>query len=183
MNRAAPATRYGVLAQGFHWLIAVLFVIVVSIAWYMGDLPLGPEKIKVYNLHKSFGVTILALALLRLAWRLTHRPPPLPPSMPDWEKKAAHGVHVLLYALLFLQPTLGIVQSWYAGFPISVFGLFVLPDPLASNEAMKDLLGNVHTFIGWTFVWLVVAHIAAALRHHFVLKDDILRRMLPGGSS
>lgn len=181
MNRAVPAVRYGAVAQGFHWLIAVLFIAAVAIAWYMVDLPLSPYMVKTYNLHKSIGVTILALAVLRLLWRQFNRPPPLPSTMPQWEQRVAHGAHILLYLLLFAQPIIGIVFSWAAGIPVVVFGLFVLPNLMAANESLKEILQWVHIYVGWSFVGLVVLHAAAALRHHFLLKDDVLRRMLPGG--
>ncbi len=173
-------SRYGPLAQAFHWLTAGLVLAGVVIALYMTGLPLSPEKIKVYNLHKSIGVTILALTLLRLAWRMLSPPPPLPPAMPRLERNAARASHVLLYALLVAQPVVGLFHSWAASFPVVVFGLVTLPSLTAPNPQLKLLLEGVHSALGWSLIALVCLHVAAALRHHFIVKDEILRRMLPG---
>lgn len=173
--------RYGLVAQGAHWLVFLLVAALFGIAWYMVDLPLGPEKIKIYNLHKSIGVTVLSLMLLRLIWRQISRPPPLPRGTPAWERAAAHASHVLLYTLLLVQPTVGIVHSWSANFPVVVFGLFILPNLTGPSESLKELLSAVHYWGGWILLALIATHVGAALRHHFLLRDDVLRRMLPGG--
>lgn len=175
--------RYGLAAMGFHWLVAALILATIAIAWYMTGLPLSPEKIKVYNLHKSIGVTILALAVLRLLWRLVSPAPPLPGGMAAWERRAAHASHVALYGLLFAQPVIGILHSNAASFPVVVFGLFTLPAAIGPDAELKKLLEAVHGWLGWGFLGLICLHAAAALRHHFLLKDDILRRMLPGGGA
>jgi len=174
--------RYGALAQLLHWVIAALVVVMFVVGWYMTDLPLGPDKIKVYNLHKSFGVLILALMALRLLWRFTSPAPPLPAGMPGHERAAATASHVLLYLLILAQPVIGILHSAAANFPVVVFGLFTLPALAGPSEPLKDALGAAHFWLGWAILGLVCLHVAAALRHHFLLKDDILRRMLPGQS-
>ncbi len=175
--------RYGAVAQGLHWLIAALIVVMFGLGWYMTGLPLGPDKIKIYNLHKSIGVLILGLAVLRLVWRLISRPPPLPAEMPDWERAAARTSHALLYLLLFAQPLIGIAHSGAANFPVVVFGSFTLPALVGPDEALKKLLGAAHFWTSWAILGLVCLHVAAALRHHLVVKDDVLRRMLPGGGA
>ena len=172
--------RYGAVAQGFHWLIAVLIIATIVIALYMTGLPLSPEKIKTYNLHKSIGVTILALALLRLVWRFVSPPPPLPATMADWERAAATASHLTLYALLFAQPIIGIFHSSAANFPVVVWGAVTLPSVTAPDEELKKTLEALHSWLGWAFIALICLHVAAALRHHFIVKDDILRRMIPG---
>ncbi len=174
--------RYGAVAQAFHWLTVVLVFALVGIAMYMDDLPLGPEKIRVFNLHKSIGVTVLALTVLRLLWRQVSPKPALPAGMKQWEWMAAHIGHLLLYVLLIVQPAIGIVHSWSANFPVVVFGLFTMPNLTGPNPGLKEILEEVHSSVGWGLVGLVLVHIAAALRHHFILKDDVLRRMLPGGA-
>ena len=182
MQLKNDAQRYGALAQGLHWLIATLVVGMFLVGWYMEGLPLGPDKIKIYNLHKSFGVMILALMALRLIWRLISPPPPLPAGMPGHERAAAAASHTLLYLLILAQPVIGILHSNAANFPVVVFGLFSLPALTGPSEALKNALGAAHYWVAWAILGLVCVHVAAALRHHFLLKDGILRRMLPGGS-
>ena len=175
------SSRYGAVAQGAHWLVVLLVAALFGIAWYMTDLPLGPEKIETYNLHKSIGVLVLAIMLLRLLWRRISPPPPLPADMAAWERRAAQASHALLYALLLIQPVIGIVHAWSANFPVVVFGLFTLPRLTGPSEALKTILEAAHHWVGWALLALIALHVAAALRHHFVLRDDVLRRMLPGG--
>jgi cytochrome b561 len=175
--------RYGAVAQLLHWVIVALFFASIAIAWSIDDLPIGPEKIQRYNLHKSIGVTILVLMCLRLLWRWLDPAPLLPARMPRWERRAARASHVTLYALMLLQPVTGLVHSWAANFPVVVWGRIILPSLVGPDEGVKKLFVAIHTWISWLIVLLVILHIAAALRHHFVLRDDILRRMLPGKSS
>lgn len=175
--------RYGAVAQLFHWLTVVLITALLIIAFYMTDLPLGPEKLRIYNLHKSVGVTVLLLTILRVMWRQFSPAPPLPTAIPSWERTAARAHHFLLYGVLFAQPMIGILHSWSANFPVVIYGLFALPNLTGQNEALQKPLQIVHAWLGWTFLVLVLVHVAAALRHHFVLKDSILRRILPRGLS
>jgi cytochrome b561 len=169
--------RYGALAQAFHWVIAAGFVFQFALAWYMEDLPNTPAKIELYNLHKSVGVTLLVLAALRLAWRAFNPAPPLPAGRPAWEELAARASHVALYAVLFAQPITGLAFSLYAEFPTIVWG-WTLPDP-GFHEATKNAFFAAHFYLSWVVLALVGVHIAAALRHHIALKDDVLLRMLP----
>ena len=172
-------TRYGAVAQTLHWLIAALVVVMFGLGWYMGDLPLGPRKLELYQLHKSIGLTIFALAVLRLCWRLTHPVPPLPAHMAPWERAAARTSHALLYAMLLIQPMIGFLQSNAANFPVVVWDVLPLPALIAPDEPLADRLVDVHEWGARIILFLVLLHIAAALRHHFWLKDDVLRRMLP----
>ena len=171
--------RYGALAQFFHWATVALVVALLAIAAYMTGLPLSPEKIQVYNLHKSLGVLVLALTLLRLVWRWLSPPPALPAGMSAWERRAARTSHLLLYLLLFAQPLTGIVHSWSANFPVVIFGWLTLPNLTGPDQWLKEILEETHHLMGWALCGLFLVHAAAALRHHFQLKDDVLRRMLP----
>jgi cytochrome b561 len=173
------ATRYGAVAQAFHWVIAALVFVMFGLGWYMGDLPLGPRKLELYQLHKSIGATIFTLAALRLVWRLRNPAPPLPAHMAPWERIAARASHTLLYAMLFIQPTIGFLQSNAANFPVVVWGVLPLPALIAPDEPLADRLVDVHEWGARIILFLVLVHIAAALRHHYWLKDDVLRRMLP----
>lgn len=171
--------RYGAVAQLFHWVIAGLILFQFGLGWYMEDLPLGPRKFDLYQLHKSMGLTIFGLAVLRLTWRLFSPAPPLPASMPRWEKVAARSSHGLLYGLIFLQPIIGYLQSNAANFPIVLWGVVPIPAILPENEALAETLVVVHSYGAIALAVVVLVHISAALRHHFWLKDDVLRRMLP----
>lgn len=176
------AQRYGAVAQLLHWATVAFFIASFYIAWTMDDLPIGPEKIKLYNLHKSIGVTILALALLRLLWRWLDPAPALPARMPRWEQRAARLSHLALYLLMLVQPVTGLVHSWAANFPVVVWGQIVLPSLVGPDEELKKLFVAIHRYTSWLIFILVFLHISAALRHHFLLRDDILTRMLPGRS-
>ena len=174
--------RYGPVSQAFHWLTVALFAAQFGIAFYMHDLPRGPSKLEWYALHKSIGVTILVLILLRLAWRRANVKPPLPPDMPRWQEIAAHGVQHSMYLIMVLMPISGLVMSWAANYPVSVYGLFTLPNLVAPSETLKEAMEVVHLVFAWTVAGLVSAHVAGALNHHFIQKDNVLRRMLPGAN-
>ena len=179
MQLTNTSVRYGVMAQALHWAIFLLVAGMFGLGWYMEPLPLGPEKLKLYNLHKSIGFTILVLMLLRLLWRWITPPPRLPASMPSWEAKAARAAHWMLYLLILAQAGVGILHSWSANFPVVVFDAFTLPNLTGADEALKKVLGATHYYGSWIILALVGLHAAAALRHHFIEKDDVLRRMLP----
>lgn len=180
MKLANNHERYGAVAQLLHWVIAVLFAVQYALAWYMKSLPDGPHKIEMFNLHKSFGLVVLLLAVLRLGWRLFNPPPPFPEEMAAWEKAAAWASHVLLYLVLFVQPVSGLLMALASSFPTTVFGLFNLPDPIGTVKWLQDVMLGVHWYGSWLVLALVAVHSAAALRHHYWLRDDVLKRMLPG---
>lgn len=162
-----------------HWLVAILIVGAFGVGLYMHDLPLSPWKLKVYSWHKWAGVSIFLLALARLAWRLGHRPPPLPASMPPWQQTAAHGLHHLLYALMLIVPLTGWLMSSAKGVQTVWFGVLPLPDLVAKDKALGDLLQVVHKYLNFGFAALVVGHAAVAIKHHLHDRDDVLVRMLP----
>jgi len=172
--------RYGAVAQTLHWLIAALVFVMFGLGWYMTDLPLGQRKFDLYQLHKSIGLTIFTLAVLRLCWRLLNPAPPLPAHMAAWERRAARTSHALLYTLLLVQPAIGYVQSNAANFPLVVWDVLPVPALLAPDEPLAETLASVHGLVANLIFVLVALHVAAALRHHFWLKDNVLRRMFPG---
>ena len=172
--------HYSWPAIGLHWVIAVLILAACGIAFYMEDLPRGPEQARIYALHKSIGVSVLVLALIRLGWRIASPPPPLPDHIKGWERRAAHGGHIGLYILMIVQPLLGIAHSQAANFPVVVWGLVQIPKFIPSSEGLQETLVLAHWAVGIGGLVLIIGHAAAALRHHFVLKDDILTRMAPG---
>lgn len=179
--------RYGLVALALHWLIALAIIAMLVLGSLMTDLPNSPQKFELYQLHKSVGMTILVASLLRLGWRLTNPPPPLPPSVPRLEAMAARTAHALFYVLMIGLPLSGwmMVSASTLNIPTRIFGLVELPHlpwlaTLANKKPVEDALKEVHEMAGWAMVALLLLHVAAALRHHLLLKDDILRRMLPG---
>ena len=174
----SPPPRYTTTAIALHWLLAVALVGSFAVGLYMADLPLSPQRLKLYNWHKWAGATILALSFVRLAWRLTHRPPPDLP-MPDRQRLAAHATHKLLYLLFFAVPLVGWAYSSAAGFPIVVFGVLPLPDFVPVDKALAEAIKPWHEWLAWLMAFLVLAHSGAALKHHFIDRDGVLSRMWP----
>ena len=172
--------RYGLVAQSFHWGIAGLILAQYPLGLYMHELPLSQEKVELYNLHKSLGVTIIVLVALRLIWRQVTPPPSLPEHMADWEVRAAQATHVLLYLFMIAQPLAGLVHGFATGFPTIIYGLFTLPNPIGAKQTLADLTKALHWWLAIALIVVVALHVGAALRHHFLIKDDVLRRMLPG---
>jgi cytochrome b561 len=177
-NQSAP-TRYSAVAQGFHWLIAALIVVQFTLGWTAQFLPLGARKVDRLDWHKSFGMTILMLAGLRLLWRLFNRPPELPVGMSTIEKRLARATHILFYVLLFVMPLTGWVMSSAKNFSVSWFHQFTWPNLIEPNEPAFNLLRTTHDTLSWLLFALALLHVLAALKHHFWNKDDVLKRMLP----
>jgi cytochrome b561 len=180
---ATPEPRYTTTAIALHWVLAIALVGIFSVGLYMADLPFSPQRLKLYNWHKWAGITILTLSALRLLWRLSHKPPPLPTAithaMPSWQMRAYNATHVALYALFFIVPLVGWAYSSAAGFPVVVFGVLPLPDFVPVDKALAELIKPLHGFSAYALAALVVLHVAAALKHHWVDKDGLLNRMLP----
>jgi cytochrome b561 len=172
-------TRYTALAQGFHWIIAALIVIQFTLAWTADDLPLGARKLGLLARHKSVGMTVLMLAVLRLLWRLRNPAPALPPGMTSLERRLAHITHVAFYVLLFAMPLTGWMMSSAKNYSVSWFGWFTWPNLIGKNEAAFDFLRSTHDALSYALLSIAILHILAALKHHFWNKDDVLLRMLP----
>ena len=164
-------------AVSLHWLIAGLIISAFALGWVMTELAISPLKVRMFNWHKWVGMTVLALAALRTLWRLTHRAPPLLP-MPAWQRISAHALHGLLYVMMFALPLSGWAYSNATGYPIVYLGLWRLPDLVMKNKALAAQLVQVHHTLGWVLLAIVVIHVAAALKHHLVDRDETLRRML-----
>ena len=162
-----------------HWLVALGLVGTFALGFYMEGLPLSPNKLKLYSWHKWAGMTLFAIIVVRLAWRLSHRPPELPASMGTGARMLAHAGHWLLYALMLLIPVSGWLMSSAQGFSVVWFGVLPLPDLVSKNAELGDLLKNVHVILNYTLLVAVLGHIAASLQHHFIKKDNVLARMLP----
>ncbi len=170
---------YTSFAKLLHWGMALLLLGLFALGVYMHELPLSPWKLKIYSWHKWAGVTAFLLVALRLGWRFTHRPPEMPQTMSPGMRALAHGGHGLLYLLMFAVPLSGWLMSSAKGFQTVYFGLLPIPDLLAKNKDLGDLLQGVHFSLNLLLAALVAGHVAAALKHHFIDRDDILIRMLP----
>jgi cytochrome b561 len=172
--------RWGALAQLLHWLIVLLIIVQVTLAVMADDLPAGVKKLGLLARHKSIGITILMLVVVRLLWRWANPTPELPRTLKPYEMTLARWTHALLYVLLFLIPLTGWMMSSARGFPVSWFGFFTLPDLVPKNKPLYEALVFTHVTLAWWVLGAVVAlHVAAAAKHHFWLRDDTLRRMLP----
>ncbi|HEY5263483.1 MAG TPA: cytochrome b [Steroidobacteraceae bacterium] len=172
-------TRYSAVAQGFHWVIAALIVVQFTLAWTAVDLPLGVHKLALLARHKSFGMTVLMLVVLRLLWRLKNPPPALPPGMTPPQRKLARITHAAFYVLLFAMPLTGWMMSSAKNYSVSWFGIFTWPNLIGKNETAFKLLLSTHHILSYALFGIAVLHILAALKHHFWNKDDVLLRMLP----
>lgn len=172
-------TRYTGVAIGLHWLIGLAILVSLGVGLYMVDLSLSPTKLRLYSWHKWAGVTIFSLVLIRCLWRITHPAPPLPDAMPTWQRVTAEGTHYLLYALMIAIPLTGWLMSSAKGFQTVYFAVLPIPDLLNKNTALGETLNLVHRYLNYLMIAIIGAHIGAALKHHFIDKDDILRRMLP----
>lgn len=178
MSPAASA-HYTRTAIALHWLIFVLIACGFTLAVYMVDLPLSPQKLKYFSWHKWIGVTVFLAALVRVAWRLTHPAPSLPATMPRWEQRAAAMGHAALYVLIVIIPITGWLYSSATGVPTVYLGLVQLPDLVPKDKPLAAQLKLVHISLNYTLFVIVCIHAAAALKHHFVDRDEVLGRMLP----
>lgn len=174
--------HYTRTAKSLHWATAILILGLLGLGFYMEDLPLSPQKLKLYSWHKWAGVTVFMLVVVRLAWRVTNQPPALPAYMPKLQQLAAHAGHLALYGLMLAIPLSGWLMSSAKGFQTVWFGVLPIPDLLAKDKALGDLLQTVHLSLNVTLIAVLIAHVGAALKHHFIDKDDILTRMLPNSS-
>lgn len=174
------SARYTGTAIALHWLLAILIIATFALGLTMTGMPgITPTKLKYFNWHKWLGVTIFALAVVRALWRLAHPAPPLPATLPAWQKQVSAATHFLLYVLIFAVPLSGYFYSLAAGFKVVYLGVLPLPVLIEKNLELKPILEAVHFWLNMAMAALVALHIAAALKHHFIDRDDILRRMLP----
>ena len=171
--------RYTGLAIAFHWLLALSIIASFGFGLYMVDLPFSPARLKQYNWHKWAGITILGLSVLRLLWRLNHRPPPLDPVTPPWQRRASAGTHGLLYVLFFAIPLAGWAYSSAAGFSIVYLGVLRMPDWVPQSVGLAQQLKLLHRVLAYSLASLVVVHMLAAVKHHWIDKDGLLDRMNP----
>ncbi|EKD74287.1 MAG: Cytochrome b561 transmembrane protein [uncultured bacterium] len=171
------SSHFGLVSIFFHWIMAILIIALLIIGIYMTRIPISPLKLKLFRWHKELGVLVFMLVILRLMWRLSNITPTLS-SLPLWERLAARSVHWVFYGFMFVLPITGWALSSAAGIPVSFFGLFILPNLVSPNEELRLLLTQIHMWLAYCLIAVLCLHIAAALKHHFINKDEILRRML-----
>jgi cytochrome b561 len=175
---ARISTGYTPTAIGLHWLAGALILCGFGLGLWLKDLPLSPQMLRLYGYHKWIGITVFLLAVMRLAWRRAHpAPPPVP--MPEWQRRAATATHALLYALMLVIPLSGWIYSSASGVQVVYLGLVPLPDLVPKDKALAGILKAVHITLDYALLALVIVHAGAALKHHWVDRDDALRRMLP----
>lgn len=174
---ACSVNRYTGVAIGLHWLMVVLLFGLMALGIYMHELPLSPQKLALYSYHKWAGVTAFLLVLVRLGWRAKHPAPALPATMSPATQRAAHAGHLVLYALMIAIPLTGWLMSSAKGFQTVYFGVLPIPDLLQKDKELGGMLKSVHESLNWLLILLVLGHIGAALKHHFVEKDGTLWRM------
>lgn len=174
--------RYGSVAIVLHWLMAALLVALVALGLYMVSLPdvgFDTKKIRLILYHKELGMLALVLVIARFVWRLTNVLPQLVETLPDWQQFVARFVHLSFYGLMFALPITGWLMSSAAGIPVSLLGTFALPDLVPYDDYLFKRFIEIHKWLGYALIVLIFIHAGAALRHHFLFKDDTLRKMLP----
>ena len=172
--------KYTKTAMLLHWLTALLIICAFWLGITMVDMPgITPTKLRYFSWHKWLGITVLGLSCLRLLWRLTHRPPEYPLAMSTWQQQAASGLHILLYVLIFAIPVTGYLYSMAAGIPVIYLGIFPLPVLMQPNPELKPLLKLAHYLLNMTLFASFCLHVLAALKHHFIDRDGIFKRIFP----
>lgn len=171
--------RWGGVTRFLHWAVAALIFALVALGWVARLAPLSPSKITLFYWHKSLGMLALALVLIRLAWRAGNRPPSLPEGFSRRERLLARGTHAALYALILAAPISGWFIDSTSGIPFRIFWILPLPAIAPVSQRLENIFELAHVAIFWTLATLLLGHIGAALRHHFLIRDDVLVRMLP----
>jgi cytochrome b561 len=174
------ADSWGAPAKLFHWVMAALILAQIALGVMAASWRVSPTKLELFFWHKSTGMLILALVALRLLWRLANPTPALPAGMPAWERAAAQLSHGLLYVLMIALPITGWIVNSASNIPFRIFWLIPLPAIVAPDKPTADLVALVHGGLFALLALVLVAHIGAALRHHFVKRNTVLERMLPG---
>lgn len=175
-------SRFGVIHKSFHWIMAFLVVTLLCVGLYMTgvELPI-PQRIQIFSLHKSLGVVVLTLVVLRILWRLASIRPAHLITHAQWERSLATVIHFLLYAAMIAMPLTGWIMSSAKGYPVRVFGLFNLPDLVGTDQGLAKLANAIHEYTAYILIAIIGLHVAGALKHHIIDRDDTLRRMIPFG--
>ena len=169
--------HYTRTAVALHWTVVAFIITAFAMGWIMTDMAISPLRLRLFSWHKWVGVTVLALFFVRGLWRLTHQPPALLP-MPVWQRMVAHSLHGLLYAMLLMQPLSGWIYSNASGYPIVYLGLIPLPNLVGKGKALAATFKEIHSIGSVLLAVAIGLHVLASLKHHFIDRDDTLRRML-----
>jgi cytochrome b561 len=180
MKLKHPDARWGCVAKLLHWSVAALVIVQVPLGWTAARWPLTPTKLDLFVWHKCTGIVVLLLMAARVAWRAFDRRPPWPPEMTPLQRVAAQLAHGLLYALLLALPLTGWIVNSAANIPFAIFRIVPLPAIVPPDKALAGTMAGIHLALSVALVVVLVAHVGAALRHHFIVRDDVLARMLPG---
>jgi cytochrome b561 len=177
MNIKNTTTHYSLISKLFHWIMSLLIIGLLCVGLYMTDLPNSLEKLQLYGYHKATGIFVLFLVTLRVLWRFFNISPTLAP-MPNWQRISVHSLHAALYVFMFAMPLTGWMMSSASGIPVSFFGLFVLPDLISPNKQLMEILAETHEILAFILIGMISLHLLAALKHHFINKDNTLRKMI-----
>lgn len=178
MERMETEAGYSPVAKAFHWAILILVAVQFAIAWTMPDISRNTKPVDLIAWHLSVGAAILALALARLAWRITHPAPPPPTSLPSALRILSRVTHALLYAVLIILPLMGWANAAARGWSVKLFGVVPLPQLVSTGSSLGRRMGNIHGTTAIIFLILIGLHVAGALYHALILKDRTLHRML-----
>jgi cytochrome b561 len=170
-------THFGVVSIFFHWLMAILIICIIALGLTMTSISRSDFQFKLFRWHKELGILVLMLVVLRLIWRYKNKIPSLN-FLPAWERMSARGVHWILYACMILMPITGWFMSSAAGISVSFFGLFVMPNFISPNEVAHEWLEDIHVSLAFFLIGVICLHTAAALKHYFIDKDEVMQRML-----
>jgi cytochrome b561 len=181
MNFRNTTRSWGAVSKALHWLIVILIIMQWVIMQRAEALPMGSDKIFAIVMHKSFGMTVFALAIIRLVWRWANPVPTLDGMAKNWERMLAGLSHLLLYALIFAMPLTGWLMSSARNFPVSWFGLFTFPDLVAPDKALYERMVSLHHALFTALLVVATLHVVGALKHQLIDKNEVLRRMLPFG--
>lgn len=171
--------RYGAMAIVLHWVMAILMIGLLAEGLYMVRLSVSLQKLQLFGWHKEYGMLVLILVCLRLGWRFMNCVPALPNTIPHWQKIAARAAHWAFYVFMIAMPITGWLITSAAGLPVSFFGWIVFPDLIAPNENLRILFSELHEWLGYALIAVICLHTGAALKHHFIDKDNVLKGMLP----
>lgn len=174
-DNAAAEWRYNVPARVLHWMIAMMIAVMATLGWYMMSIEKLPQSGWYFDLHKSLGLITISLIVLRLFWRLSHTPQPLPQRVSAWQARLSTWTHRLLYLLMITVPSAGMLGALFSEDGLAFFGA-LLPRP-TPNHDLSELFFNIHGILIWCLVGVVVLHVAAALKHQLIDHDGVFRRM------
>lgn len=169
---------YGLIAKMFHWLMALLIIGMLALGLYMEELPPSPDKYAIYGLHKSFGLLVLWLVGARIIWRLSNKQPKPQETHQKWERILAKIVHLLLYIAMIGMPLTGWMMSSFGGHDVAFFGI-KMPALSAENKDISKIMNEIHSILAFTLMGIIGLHFVGALKHHFIDKDETLKRMMP----